>query len=130
MINLINDFFFEIDERGSSISHELNAGVTTFLAMVYITVVNPLILTDAGMDFGAVFVASCAAAFGCLVMGLVANYLIALRLGWDKMLYLRNSSWLRATVANGSWCRIYFGDFVHFDFPLSFKSLADQLYSA
>ena len=55
MANLVNDFF-EIDERGSSISHELNAGMTTFLAMVYITVVNPLILTDAGMDFGAVFV--------------------------------------------------------------------------
>ncbi len=84
MINLINDFF-EIDERGSSISHELNAGMTTFLAMVYITVVNPLILTDAGMDFGAVFVASCAAAaFGCLVMGLVANYPIALAPGMGQ----------------------------------------------
>ena len=84
MINLINDFF-EIDERGSSISHELNAGMTTFLAIVYITVVNPLILTDAGMDFGAVFVASCAAAaFGCLVMGLVANYPIALAPGMGQ----------------------------------------------
>lgn len=84
MINLINDFF-EMDERGSSISHELNAGMTTFLAMVYITVVNPLILTDAGMDFGAVFVASCAAAaFGCLVMGLVANYPIALAPGMGQ----------------------------------------------
>lgn len=84
MINLINDFF-EIEERGSSISHELNAGMTTFLAMVYITVVNPLILTDAGMDFGAVFVASCAAAaFGCLVMGLVANYPIALAPGMGQ----------------------------------------------
>ena len=84
MIKLINDFF-EIDERGSSISHELNAGMTTFLAMVYITVVNPLILTDAGMDFGAVFVASCAAAaFGCLVMGLVANYPIALAPGMGQ----------------------------------------------
>ena len=84
MVNLINDFF-EIDERGSSISHELNAGMTTFLAMVYITVVNPLILTDAGMDFGAVFVASCAAAaFGCLVMGLVANYPIALAPGMGQ----------------------------------------------
>ena len=84
MINLINDFF-EIDERGSSIFHELNAGMTTFLAMVYITVVNPLILTEAGMDFGAVFVASCAAAaFGCLVMGLVANYPIALAPGMGQ----------------------------------------------
>ena len=84
MVNLINDFF-EIDERGSSISHELNAGMTTFLAMVYITVVNPLILTDAGMDFGAVFVATCAAAaFGCLVMGLVSNYPIGLAPGMGQ----------------------------------------------
>ena len=84
MANLINNFF-EIDERGSSISHELNAGMTTFLAMVYITVVNPLILTDAGMDFGAVFVATCAAAaFGCLVMGLVSNYPIGLAPGMGQ----------------------------------------------
>jgi AGZA family xanthine/uracil permease-like MFS transporter len=54
------------------------AGLTTFLAMVYITVVNPSILSDAGMDFGAVFVATCiAAAFGSIVMGLLGNYPIA-----------------------------------------------------
>jgi AGZA family xanthine/uracil permease-like MFS transporter len=52
--------------------------MTTFLAMVYITVVNPSILSEAGMDFGAVFVATCiAAAFGSIVMGLHANYPIA-----------------------------------------------------
>ena len=52
--------------------------MTTFLAMVYITVVNPSILAQAGMDFGAVFVATCiAAAFGSIVMGLHANYPIA-----------------------------------------------------
>jgi AGZA family xanthine/uracil permease-like MFS transporter len=54
------------------------AGLTTFLAMAYITVVNPSILSDAGMDFGAVFVATCiAAAFGSIVMGLYGNYPIA-----------------------------------------------------
>lgn len=54
------------------------AGLTTFLAMAYITVVNPSILAEAGMDFGAVFVATCiAAAFGSIVMGLYGNYPIA-----------------------------------------------------
>ena len=50
--------------------------------MAYITFVNPMILADAGMDFGAVFVATClAAAFGTLLMGLLANYPIALAPG-------------------------------------------------
>lgn len=54
------------------------AGVTTFLSMAYITVVNPAILSDAGMDFGAVFVATCiAAAVGSVIMGVWANYPIA-----------------------------------------------------
>ena len=54
------------------------AGLTTFLAMAYITVVNPSILSGAGMDFGAVFVATCiAGAFGSIVMGLHGNYPIA-----------------------------------------------------
>eukprot|EP00903_Cladosiphon_okamuranus_P004433 g4431.t1 len=54
------------------------AGTTTFLAMAYITVVNPGILSDAGMDFGAVFVATClAAALGTLIMGIYANYPVA-----------------------------------------------------
>ena len=54
-----------------------------------ITVVNPLILSDAGMDFGAVFVATCcAAAFGSLVMGLVANYPIGLAPGMGQNAFL------------------------------------------
>jgi len=58
------------------------AGLTTFLTMAYIIFVNPTILADAGMDPGAVFVASClAAAIGCFIMGFVANYPIALAPG-------------------------------------------------
>lgn len=69
---------FRLTELGSNVRRESLAGVTTFLAMAYITVVNPSILSDAGMDFGAVFVATCiAGAFGSIVMGLVANYPIA-----------------------------------------------------
>lgn len=72
------DRFFGLTEHNSSIRQEVLAGVTTFLAMAYITVVNPGILSDAGMDFGAVFVATClAAALGTAVMGLYANYPVA-----------------------------------------------------
>jgi len=76
---------FQITANGSTIKRELVAGVTTFLAMVYITVVNPAILSEAGMDFGAVFVATCiAAAVGTLLMGLLANYPIALAPGMGQ----------------------------------------------
>jgi AGZA family xanthine/uracil permease-like MFS transporter len=72
------DRFFGLSAQGSSIRQEVMAGVTTFLAMAYITVVNPSILSSAGMDFGAVFVATClAAAIGTAVMGLYANYPVA-----------------------------------------------------
>jgi AGZA family xanthine/uracil permease-like MFS transporter len=84
MGNFLNDYF-DLAGRGTTVSRELNAGLTTFLAMAYITVVNPLILSDAGMDFGAVFVATCtAAAFGCLVMGLLANYPVGLAPGMGQ----------------------------------------------
>jgi len=76
---------FQLDAHHSTWQRELNAALTTFLAMAYITVVNPAILSEAGMDFGAVFVATClAAAFGSLVMGLVANYPIALAPGMGQ----------------------------------------------
>ena len=72
------DRFFGITAHNSSIRREVTAGVTTFLAMAYITVVNPGILSTAGMDFGAVFVATClAAALGTALMGLYANYPVA-----------------------------------------------------
>ncbi|NCF44225.1 MAG: NCS2 family permease [Proteobacteria bacterium] len=84
MGNFLNTYF-DLAGRGTTVSRELNAGLTTFLAMAYITVVNPLILSDAGMDFGAVFVATCtAAAFGCLVMGLLANYPVGLAPGMGQ----------------------------------------------
>lgn len=70
--------FFSLKANNTSVRQEILAGITTFLAMAYITVVNPAILSDAGMDFGAVFVATClAAAIGSLIMGLYANYPIA-----------------------------------------------------
>ncbi|MDH4127101.1 MAG: NCS2 family permease, partial [Gammaproteobacteria bacterium] len=69
---------FELDKHATTVRVEVMAGVTTFLTMAYITVVNPSILSAAGMDFGAVFVATCiAAAIGSVIMGLYANYPIA-----------------------------------------------------
>ena len=79
------DTFFRISESRSSIRMEVIAGATTFLAMSYIVVVNPAILSEAGMDFGAVFVATClAAAFGSLLMGVLANYPIGLAPGMGQ----------------------------------------------
>ena len=74
--------YFGLAERGTDVRTEVTAGVTTFLTMAYIAFVNPQILSDAGMPFDAVFVATClAAAFSTLVMGLYANYPIALAPG-------------------------------------------------
>lgn len=76
------DRIFKLRERGTNVKTEVIAGVTTFLTMAYIIFVNPNILSAAGMDHGAVFVATClAAAVGCLIMGLYANYPIALAPG-------------------------------------------------
>jgi len=70
--------YFQLEEQGTTLRREVIAGVTTFMTMAYITVVNPAILSEAGMDFGAVFVATClAAALGTLVMGVYANYPVA-----------------------------------------------------
>ncbi len=73
---------FKLEAHGTTVRTEVLAGLTTFLTMAYISFVNPAILSEAGMDFGAVFVATCAAAaFGSLVMGLYANYPVALAPG-------------------------------------------------
>ncbi len=79
---------FKLSELGGTLRGELIGGLTTFLAMSYIVFVNPHILSAAGMDRDAVFVATClAAAFGSLVMGLYANYPIALAPGMGLNAY-------------------------------------------
>ena len=66
--------FFKLKENGTSVSTEIMAGLTTFFAMSYIIVVNPSILSQSGMEWGAVFLATIIASIiGTLVMGLVAN---------------------------------------------------------
>ena len=80
--------YFQFEELGTNYRREILGGFTTFLAMAYILVVNPLYLTLADveglpdalrMDYGAVFVATAvSAAIGCFVMGIVAKYPLAL----------------------------------------------------
>ncbi|MEO3961816.1 NCS2 family permease, partial [Chromobacterium piscinae] len=80
--------FFKLKEHGTTVKTEVIAGFTTFLTMAYIILVNPLILSSTGMDLNAVFVATClAAALGTAIMGLVANYPIALAPGMGLNAY-------------------------------------------
>ena len=68
------DKLFKLKENGTKVSTEIIAGLTTFFAMSYIIIVNPRILSHAGMEWGAVFLATIIASIvGTLVMGLVAN---------------------------------------------------------
>ncbi|PIA71988.1 NCS2 family permease [Pseudomonas sediminis] len=73
---------FQLKAHNTTVRTEVLAGITTFLTMAYILFVNPEMLAKTGMDHGAVFVATClAGAIGSLVMGLLANYPIALAPG-------------------------------------------------
>ncbi|MDY3126300.1 NCS2 family permease [Bifidobacterium mongoliense] len=68
------EHLFHLKENGTSVSTEIAAGLTTFFAMSYIIVVNPQILSQTGMPWGGVFLATIiAAVIGTLVMGLFAN---------------------------------------------------------
>ena len=85
--------FFKLEERGSNVQTEFLAGLTTFLAMAYILFVNPNTLTatitlddgtvlTTGLEWGAIFTATAIAAIaGTLIMGIYANYPVALAPG-------------------------------------------------
>lgn len=80
--------YFDLEAKRTTVRTELLAGLATFLTMAYIVVVNPDILSKAGMDFGAVFVATVvAAAIGTLIMGLWANWPVALAPGMGLNAY-------------------------------------------
>lgn len=73
---------FKLRELGTDVRTELLAGLSTFLTMAYIIAVNPGILSETGMPFDAVFIATCiAAALGTAIMGFFANYPVALAPG-------------------------------------------------
>lgn len=76
------DRFFQLSAHGTTVRKEIIAGLTTFVTMAYIIIVNPSILKTTGMDEGALFMATIiAAAAATLVMGLVANWPFALAPG-------------------------------------------------
>lgn len=74
--------YFKFKERNTNYSTETIAGLTTFLTMAYIVILNPSVLSKAGMDFDGVFIATIIASVtGCLIMGIFANYPIAIAPG-------------------------------------------------
>ncbi len=82
------DRFFRLNENQTTIRRELLGGLTTFVTMAYIIVVNPQILAQAGMPADGVVFATCiSAAAATLVMGLYANYPIALAPGMSLNAY-------------------------------------------
>ncbi len=79
MSNEILERWFKLAELGTDVRTEVLAGVTTFMTMAYIIVVQPTVLQAAGMDFGAVLVATClSSALATVLMAFLANYPIAL----------------------------------------------------
>lgn len=83
---------FKLEENKTNVKTELLAGMTTFLTMVYIVIVNPIILADAGVPFDQVFTATIiAAVVGCLWMALFANYPIAIAPGMGLNAYFAYS---------------------------------------
>lgn len=82
------DKFFKLQENNTNIRTEVIAGFTTFLTMVYIVIVNPVILSSAGVPFDQVFTATIiAAVIGTVYMGVFANYPIAIAPGMGLNAY-------------------------------------------
>ncbi len=98
---------FKLKENNTTVSTEVVAGLTTFMTMAYILIVNPNILSATGMDRGAVFTATALAAIvGTLLMALLANYPFALAPGMGLNAYFAFSvvlgmgySWQTALTA-------------------------------
>ena len=81
-------FSFQIRQRGSTVGREVVGGLTTFMAMSYILFVQPAMLGKAHMDEGGVFMATCiASAIACVLMGVLANYPIALAPGMGENVF-------------------------------------------
>ena len=82
------DGYFALTQNGTSVRTEVFAGLTTFLTMAYIVLVNPAILSQTGMPIAAVTAATClSAGFASILMGLTANYPLALAPGMGLNAY-------------------------------------------
>jgi len=74
--------FFKLEENNTNVKTEVLAGITTFMTMAYILIVNPIILSETGMDFGGIFTATALSSLiATLMMALYANYPFALAPG-------------------------------------------------
>ena len=113
--------FFRLQQHGVSVRSELFAGLSTFLTMAFIIAVNPAILSDSGIDFGAAFVATIfATMLGTLVMGLYAKWPVAVAPGMGLNAYFAyvvvlgyGFSWQQALAA------IFVSSIAFFIFSLS-----------
>ena len=91
--------YFEFHRLGTNWRTEVLAGVTTFLTMAYIVVVNPSILSQTGMPLAAVTAATClSAAFGSILMGIIARYPIALAPGMGLNAYFTYTVCIRMHI--------------------------------
>src|ERR1700733_14315950 len=98
MLKLLEKYF-EFEHLGTNWRTEILAGVTTFLTMAYIVLVNPAILADAGVPLPAVTAATClSAAFGSILMGIIARYPIALAPGMGLNAYFTYTVCLKMHV--------------------------------
>ena len=116
---------------GSSVATELRAGIATFLTMACIMFVNPAILERAGMDHGAVFVATClAAAISSIIMGVYANYPIALAPGMGLNAYF---AFTMVPELGGNWqlalALVFLSGAVPVDLAHTLTRMADQRHS-
>ena len=83
---------FHLEENKTTVRRELLAGLTTFMTMAYVVVVNPQILSESGMPVDGVLFATCiSSAVATLIMGLYANYPIALAPGMSLNAYFTDS---------------------------------------
>lgn len=100
--------FFKLKQNGTTVGREVIAGLTTFFAMAYIIVVNPNMLAQTGMQWGAVFLATIiASVIGTLIMGLVANvpYAQAPGMGLNSFSHLRSVlRWALLGSRRCPWC--------------------------
>ena len=94
--------FFQIQQRGSTVGREVLGGLTIFMSMSYILFVQPVVLAKAGMNPDAVFMATClSSAAACVLMGLLANYPIALAPGMGENFFFVFTLCGVATAAGG-----------------------------
>jgi AGZA family xanthine/uracil permease-like MFS transporter len=103
MLRAVLNRLFRLTENRTTVRTEIVAGLTTFLTMAYIIFVQPTVLSAAGMDFGAVLVATCiASGIATVLMGLLANYPIAVAPAMGHNFFFA-STVVGAWASRGKW---------------------------